>query len=127
MPKALIIDDNLNNALVLKQLLAIEGFDSISLSTLFNLDENLNAMRDVDIIFLDLEMPGGDGYRVLRHIRTFPNLRGAKVVAYSVHVSELDTALKSGFDGFIGKPVSAELFPQHLNQILSGEKVWHIP
>jgi two-component system cell cycle response regulator DivK len=45
-------------------------------------------------------------------------------IAYTVHVSEISLAHKHGFDGFIGKPLDSERFPNQLARILSGEHVW---
>jgi CheY-like chemotaxis protein len=125
--QALIIDDNANNILVLQQLLRMEGVGSVALASTANLAESLNAYEDIDIVFLDLEMPKADGYKSLPIIRSHPNFRDARVIAYSVHANEIHTALDLGFDGFLGKPLSAELFPDHLARILRGERVRYIP
>lgn len=48
------------------------------------------------------------------------------IVAYSVHVSEIEIARRAGFDGFLGKPLDADRFSDQLRRILSGEQVWEI-
>jgi two-component system cell cycle response regulator DivK len=79
------------------------------------------------VVFLDLEMPLTNGYVALKIIKTHLNFSTTKVVAYSVHVSELDVALDMGFDGFLGKPLNAEAFPDQLSRILNGDKVFYRP
>jgi two-component system cell cycle response regulator DivK len=32
-----------------------------------------------------------------------------------------------GFDGFLGKPINADLFPDQLKRLLDGQAVWYIP
>ncbi len=124
---ALIIDDNSNNILVLQQLLNIEGIDVAKLPTANNLVAQLNALPALDIIFLDLELPGVNGYTALDILRAHPHAAQAKIVAYSVHISELHSVIDMGFDGFIGKPLNSESFSDQLWRILNGEKVWYTP
>ncbi len=49
------------------------------------------------------------------------------IVAYTVHISEINMARQVGFHSFLGKPLDMDSFPHHLSQILSGEGVWVIP
>jgi len=46
------------------------------------------------------------------------------IIAYTVHVSELDTARRWGFDGFLGKPVDIDRFPEQFECIINGGAVW---
>jgi CheY-like chemotaxis protein len=125
--RALIIDDNPSNILVLEQLLGIEDISSMRLSATADLAEQLDAIQKVEVVFLDLEMPRINGYEAVKIIKSHPNFRTAKVVAYSVHVSELNTAMDMGFDSFLGKPLNAESFPDQLQRILRGERIHYIP
>lgn len=125
--QALIIDDNASNILVLKQLLTIEDVASVTISTTKDISLQLDSINNIDIVFLDLEMPVINGYAAVNMIKAHPNFKAAKVVAYSVHVSELNNARAMGFDGFLGKPLNAEEFPGHLARILNGEKVYYLP
>ena len=125
--QALIIDDNPHNIVVLSQLLLIEGVIAHQISPALSIGLQLEKMVSVDIIFLDLEMPHVDGYQVLRLIRENEKLARTKVIAYSVHFAELNSTLDLGFDGFLGKPLDAELFPEQLQRILNGERVVYFP
>jgi CheY-like chemotaxis protein len=82
---------------------------------------------DFDVIFLDLEMPGVHGYKILDSLQANSDLRSAPVVAYTVHVSEINDAKNQGFHSFLGKPLNADLFPEQLSRILMGERVWETP
>ena len=125
--RALIIDDNFNNVRVLEQLLQVENIETVRLLQTANLSHELDTMQHIDVVFLDLEMPGMNGYDALNMIKAHSNFRSTQVVAYSVHVGELNNALDMGFDGFLGKPLSSEVFPSQLQRILGGEKVWYLP
>jgi CheY-like chemotaxis protein len=124
---ALIIDDNANNITVLQQLLRMEGVASERLSTAKELASELDRLTNIAVVFLDLEMPVVDGYEAVSIIRAHPNFQTAKVVAYSVHVSELKVVMGMEFDAFLGKPLDADAFPEQLSRILAGEKLYFIP
>ncbi|KAB2902662.1 MAG: response regulator [Anaerolineae bacterium] len=121
---ALIIDDNANNVSVLAQLLTKEGAKHTQVSHPNRLESALDNIGKVDVVFLDLEMPGKDGFEVRDLLRANPAFDGVPIVAYTVHISEIDTAYHQGFDGFIGKPLDPDKFPNQLARILRGEGVW---
>jgi CheY-like chemotaxis protein len=123
---ALIIDDNANNLGVLAELLSLEGVSYTKVQDPRKLEAALQSLSRVDVVFLDLEMPGFDGYEVLNQLKTDARFDGIPVVAYTVHVSEINHARNFGFDSFLGKPLDAERFPKQLQKILRGEKVWAI-
>jgi len=119
---ALVIDDNKQNLKVLVQLLTREGISSTEVLDPRTLDHVLPGLGPVDVVFLDLEMPGVDGYTVKDQLRA--RIGQTPIVAYTVHVSEINTVRNVGFDGFLGKPVDGKRFPQQLARILGGEPVW---
>ncbi|MEM9950289.1 MAG: response regulator [Chloroflexota bacterium] len=126
-PHILIIDDNQHNILVLEQLLRMEDIQSRRLASTNQLEAKLDEFREVDIVFLDLEMPALNGYEALTVLRDHLVTKNAKIIAYSVHTSQVSTAMARGFDGFLGKPLDAEAFPQQLEKILNGETIRYIP
>lgn len=123
---ALIIDDNSNNASVLAQMLALEGMSHTVVLNPYYLQATLDNLARVDLIFLDLEMPGISGYTVFDQLRAQPRFQSTPIVAYTVHVSEINNAHSMGFHSFLGKPLDADTFPGQLAQILRGEPVWAI-
>jgi two-component system cell cycle response regulator DivK len=84
------------------------------------------ALPRIDLILLDIGLPHEDGYDILKRIRATPFLKSALVVAVTGHASieEMRQAQEAGFDGFLGKPLDAEKFPEQLARILRGESVW---
>lgn len=121
---ALIIEDNTNDAGILKKLLTrLEiSHDVLFDSRTFNAD--LNNIQRPDIIFLDLEIPGTSGYEVLNVIRTMPNFDGIPVVAYTANSAQMPDARAAGFHSFLGKPLRSADFPELLERILQNEPVW---
>ena len=127
MPHALLIDDNQDNLDVLTQLLELEGVDVTRINHPARLDSVLEIDAGFDVVFIDLEMPHRNGYEVMAHLRQHNSTAQAAMVAYTVHISEIGTVRDKGFDGFIGKPVNADEFPQELQNILNGQAVWSLP
>jgi len=124
MTHALVIDDNAKNLRVLTRLLSEEGVSATQVGNPRHLDDILEALSKVDVVFLDIEMPGMTGYEVLEKLKSDTRFGGVPVVAYTVHVSEINHAYQVGFDSFIGKPINPDKFPNQLASILRGEAVW---
>jgi two-component system cell cycle response regulator DivK len=119
---ALIVDDNVQNLKVLAQLLAKQGVIVTEINDPRKVATLLPELEQVDVAFVDLEMPNLTGFEVKDQLKAqFSHLR---VVAYTVHVSEIGVVKNLGFDGFLGKPINPDKFPDQLARILSGQAVW---
>ena len=123
---ALIIEDDDLNAEVLATLLTQYGLTVTVMPVPHNLSEMLRQIDTLDAIFLDIELPGYDGFEVLEEIHALPEMAEIPVVAYTVHISEIDRARRAGFHSFLGKPLKQEMFGQQLKRILSNQSVWDI-
>ena len=121
---ALIIDDNVKNLNVLARLLSEQDVTSTQVTNPKTLDMTLSAVGKIDVVFLDLEMPGLDGFGVLQKLKSDARFQNVPVVAYTVHVSEINMAHERGFDSFVGKPIDPDRFPDQLARILRHEPVW---
>jgi two-component system cell cycle response regulator DivK len=127
MVHALIIDDDAKNLDVLAKLLNMQGVSCTRVARPALLDAALQSLDEVDVVFLDLEMPGASGYDVLEKLKSDARFQYVPVVAYTVHVSELTIAHQQGFHSFLGKPLDADKFPEQLARILDGQPVWETP
>lgn len=69
----------------------------------------LNDATSFDLILMDCHMPGMDGFRAARHIRSHGRHR-PPIVALTANVSPSDIAkcLASGMDGHLAKPISLQ-------------------
>jgi two-component system cell cycle response regulator DivK len=123
---ALIIDDNRLNIQVLAMLLEQEAFSYVATDSIRQVAQLLDQQGAVDIVFLDLEFPNGDGFSLLGTLKADSRLKGVPIVAYSVHTGEMSKAQRAGFHSFIGKPLNSKRFPNQLQRILNGIPVWEV-
>ena len=127
MGHALIIDDNNKNVEVLVRLLGMQQMSSTTVTRPAQLEVIIEEMTGVDVVFLDLEMPGANGYDILEWLKLDVRFQTVPIVAYTVHVSEIGVAHRQGFHSFLGKPLDADKFPEQLERILNGQPVWETP
>jgi CheY-like chemotaxis protein len=124
MPHALIIEDDRRNMQVLGNMLTAAGFTHIDIADPTQLKERLAALSDVDIVFLDLEMPDLNGYEVLPLLKADKHFQYVPIVACTIHANEISSAFLQGFHSFLSKPLDMEKFPEQVARIMRGERVW---
>jgi two-component system, cell cycle response regulator DivK len=123
----LVIEDDANNLMVATDLLRMLGIKYINARASGRLGIKLaEILPRVDLILLDIQLPYEDGYTVLHQIRMHPKLKDTRVIAVTANVLPQDEAKArmAGFDGFIGKPLDFDRFPQQIQAVLEGEAVW---
>jgi DNA-binding response OmpR family regulator len=108
VPHVLIVDSDQTFARTLSRLLAGNGYDATALSTGAGVPEYL-ATRTVDLLLLDLSLPGEDGFSVLELLRRSPGSRHVPLLALSSEGLSEPQMRTMGLDAsdVIGKPVQA--------------------
>ena len=125
--RALIIEDDRTSIAVLQRLLERLSIKADVLLHSLNIIPQLDTLSRSDVIFLDLDMPVVNGYAVLRRLQKMSAFEGVPIVAYTTHISHMNTAKASGFHSFLGKPLDSTRFPDQLQRILDNEPVWEVP
>lgn len=115
----LLVDDAPENVLLLSRIL--DGHGNIVFA--LNGAEAVEMARDLnpDIILLDIEMPGMDGFSVLKEIRMIEALRTTPVIFVTARADSLneETGLNLGAIDYISKPFSAPIVRARVrNQLL---------
>lgn len=118
---AMLVENDHDSIEVLKRVLQKEG----ALCTCYERGEHIDpAILDaIDVVFLDLDLPGMDGYQVYEVLRNEYHVQ-VPIVAYTVNTNEKATTRSMGFSGMIAKPLDATCFSGQLQRILSGHFVW---
>ena len=115
--RILVVDDVEASATTMAMLLRAIGQDAeIRHDGMAALDWLTTSKADV--VFLDISMPGMDGYEVARRIRALPQLNNLVLVALTGYGQEEDRrkAFEAGFNHHLVKPVSIDA----LEQLLQG-------
>jgi signal transduction histidine kinase len=113
--RVVIIDDNRDAARTMSMLVDELGG---SARAAYDAASGLEAVQEFrpDIVFLDIGMPGMDGYEACRRIRRQPSDRHVVVVAVTGWGQPQDRqrALEAGFDAHLTKPVDPAAFTRLL-------------
>jgi two-component system, cell cycle response regulator len=105
--RVLVVDDILANVKLLQARLEAEYYEVLTANSgLQALD--IIAQTPVDIVLLDVMMPGMDGFEVCRRIKANPDTHHIPVVMVTALDQQSDrvTGLEAGADDFLTKPVN---------------------
>ena len=103
--KILIVDDQASNVAMLEQLLAEVGYVNVASTTEPNAVCALHRKHGYDLILLDLQMPGMDGFQVMEALKTNDADSYLPVIVLTAQPGHKLRALQAGAKDFISKPV----------------------
>lgn len=124
----LVVEDNVSNFVLIARMLGYMGIHCEWKTSGYEVVEYADTLPSLDLILMDIRLPYEDGYGALRKIRNSPTLKDTKVIAVTAEASveQMNKSRASGFDGFIGKPLDPDRFPDQIRSVLSGEEVWDL-
>jgi DNA-binding response OmpR family regulator/signal transduction histidine kinase len=121
--RILCIEDNPMNWRLVQRLLGQAGFD------MHWAEEGLRGYEMAmelkpDLVLLDINLPGLSGFEVATKLRQQKDLDGTLIVALTAKTmrSDRETALVTGCDGFISKPIDPFHFVDQIKGYLSGRR-----
>jgi two-component system, cell cycle response regulator DivK len=122
LPKILIVEDSPDNMKLFRAVLTLKGHEVIGLPGGERLLETIERTVP-ELVLMDIQLPGQDGFELLREIRESP-FSALRVVALTAHAmtGDRERALAAGFDGYITKPIDIHNFPSQITRALSGER-----
>ena len=105
--RILVVDDHADNRRILRDLLGSAGFDVLEATD----GEGAVAQAEAavpDLILLDIQLPGIDGYEVTRLIKANEALRRIPLIVVTSYALSGDDAkaLAAGADAYVAKPFS---------------------
>lgn len=73
-----------------------------------------------DLILLDINLPGIDGYEVLRRLKSMKETKNIPVIAVSANALEddINRGIDSGFTHYVTKPINVKQFTQTIDEVL---------
>ncbi|MFY0563215.1 CHASE domain-containing protein [Archangium lansingense] len=107
--RVLVVDDNVDAAELLGDVLEMDGHQVTVVHDGLAALERMSAI-DPEVIFLDIGLPGMDGYEVARRIRARPGGAAPKLVAVTGYGQATDRqrSREAGFDAHLVKPVEID-------------------
>jgi len=105
--RILLVEDNITNQQVARELLAIEGAEiEVADNGQIALDSIRHASVPFDVVLMDLQMPVMDGYTATKEIRNTLKLSYLPIVAMTANAmpADRDACLAAGMNDHIGKP-----------------------
>jgi two-component system cell cycle response regulator DivK len=105
--RILVVEDEEDNRRIVRDLLTSVGYEIVEAVTG---EEGVKAaaMQLPDLILMDIQLPGLDGYETTRQIRANPALRKVPIIAVTSYALSGDDvkAFEAGCDGYVSKPFS---------------------
>lgn len=124
----LVVEDNVSNFVLIARMLGYLGIHCEWKTSGYEVVEYAATLPRIDLILMDIRLPYEDGYGALKKIRAAERLKKVPIIAVTAEANQeqMNKARQSGFDGFLGKPLDPDRFPDQIRSILRGEAVWEI-
>ncbi|KRG64637.1 hypothetical protein ABB27_16200 [Stenotrophomonas terrae] len=117
--QVLLVDDDMRNLFALSKSLRARGVNVSMAQDGYKALQQLQENPSIELVLMDIMMPGMDGYETTREIRKLPewsNLPIIAVTAKAMH-GDRDKCLDAGANDYLTKPVD-------LDKLLSMMRVW---
>jgi CheY-like chemotaxis protein len=117
--KVLLVDDDVRNIFALTSALEQKGVEVVVGRNGFEALEKLDEVRDIDLVLMDIMMPGMDGLEATRRIRKDPRLVNLPIIAVTAKAMKDDQeqCLRAGASDYLAKPID-------LDRLFSLLRVW---
>jgi len=117
--RILVVEDQEDNRKIVRDLVTASGYELVEAATG---EEGLEvaARERPDLILMDIQLPGIDGYEVTRRIKADPDLRQIPIIAVTSFALSGDDkkAFAAGCDGYVTKPFSPRLLLAKIKEYL---------
>jgi CheY-like chemotaxis protein len=120
--RVLVVEDNEMNMQLVEYLLEEGGYETVKAASG---EEALSIARGgepVDLILMDIHLPGIDGLSVIREMKADPQTGAIPILALTAHAmrGDKDRFLEAGCDGYISKPIDVKTFLTSIRSYLRG-------
>ncbi|HEX5317730.1 MAG TPA: response regulator [Stellaceae bacterium] len=107
MKRILVVEDTEDNRQIVRDMLDAAGYEMLeALDGLTGVE--MAASEKPDLILMDIQLPGIDGYEATRRIRANPAIAKVPIIAVTSYALSGDEAKtrEAGCDGYVAKPFS---------------------
>ena len=116
----LYVEDNPVNVLLMEAMLGQQTQLRLISAELPETGLQLARERRPDLVLLDIQLPGIDGYEVLRRLRADDGTRDIPVIAVSANAmpGDIERGQAAGFDAYLTKPIDQRVLMATLQRVL---------
>jgi CheY-like chemotaxis protein len=130
-PAILYVEDDPQSREIMRLLLVevMQLSQIILLENSVDFQAHIEALKGkFDLVLLDIHVQPLNGFEMLSVLRAHPAFQKIPVVALTASVmnEEVQKLRQAGFNGVIAKPINLDTFPDTLQRILKGERIWRI-
>lgn len=117
------VEDDVPSRMLVSQVLNVAGYEVVEAEDGMEGIRKAQELRP-DLILMDINMPGLDGYEAATKIKSLPGLADTPIIAMTANVVEGDRerALTAGCDGYIPKPINVDALADEVNEFLGGRR-----
>lgn len=122
--KILYIEDNSANLRLVERVLELVPNTTFLSAPTAELGLELARREKPNLILLDINLPGMDGYEAFEELQGFEETRDIPVIAVSSNAMEreIGRAMRMGFFDYITKPIKADMFFERIKRVLNKEQ-----
>ena len=119
--RILYVEDDPSSATLVERVLSAEGYEVIVATDGVTALEMAPRIQP-DLILMDINISGMDGYEVTTRLRSIEGMRPVPIVAVTAATlrGDRERALIAGCDGYIPKPINVDSFPDQVRAFLGG-------
>jgi CheY-like chemotaxis protein len=119
--RVLVVEDNDMNMQLVEYLLEEGGYQIVKAASGEDALSIARSGDPVDLILMDIHLPGIDGLSVVREMKTDERTKAIPILALTAHAmrGDRDRFLEAGCDGYISKPIDVKTFLTSVRQYLS--------
>src|SRR3954467_4836803 len=117
--RILVVEDQEDNRRIVHDLLSASGYELIEATTGED-GLKLAAAQKPDLILMDIQLPGMDGYEVTRRIKSNPQLAHIPIIVVTSYALSGDDkkAFEAGCNGYVTKPFSPRVLLAKIREFL---------
>jgi CheY-like chemotaxis protein len=121
--KVLVVDDDIRNVFALTSALEQHGMRVMHAESGKEGIELLKCTPDIDLVLMDVMMPGLDGFDTMRIVRQLDGYRGLPIVAVTAKamMGDREKCIEAGANDYVAKPVNVDVLLATLRRTLQGQ------
>ncbi len=106
----MVVDDDIRNIFAMTSILEQHGVKILSAENGNQAIDTLKATPGIDVVLMDIMMPGKDGYDTMREIRKEARFAALPIIALTAKAMKGDRekCIEAGASDYISKPVNSE-------------------